>query len=381
MNKKFRTFIGSSSEQENCSRYLQLALNEWSHSEIWSNGTFSPMETNIESIEKNFPLFDVFIFVVTPDDITKSRSKKYYSPRDNVIFEIGVAMGMKGRHSTFMVSPKDINIKLPSDIKDLHIIKYDKDAPNLKAEFSMVSTLIKENINSNENNSFALKTYENLYRINNKGQNEFKKIYEKTHENIISKSIIRKNWVIDLQYSIENIDDEYVVREKIIWEYEINNITKNNVDFPLSIIQIQNDVNHLFTFSTVDELGKRNIIFNNKTINEIYNIDGIRKSQKNITIEPNKNYYVHLDFEFLHYVSERKPFIHNSLAPTQTTFGITLKVTLPENYDFSLLGIDGIAPIKCEKFDNHKILNYKIPYILFPEQIIEYVVRKENTYE
>ena len=64
MNKKFRIFIGSSSEQENCSRYLQITLNEWSHSEIWSNGTFSPMETNIESIEKNFPLFDLFIFII-----------------------------------------------------------------------------------------------------------------------------------------------------------------------------------------------------------------------------------------------------------------------------------------------------------------------------
>lgn len=235
MNKKFRIFIGSSSEQENCSRYLQITLNEWSHSEIWSNGTFSPMETNIESIEKNFPLFDLFIFIVTPDDIIKSRTKKYYSPRDNVIFEIGVAMGMKGRHSTFMVSPKNINIKLPSDIKDLHIIKYDKDAPNLRAEFSMVSTLIKESI-SNEHNSFALRTYENLYEVNNKRQDEFKKIYEDVHKRIIGKSIIRKNWIIDLQYSIENIDNEQVIKEKIIWEYEINNITKNNVDFPLSII-------------------------------------------------------------------------------------------------------------------------------------------------
>ena len=153
------------------------------------------------------------------------------------------------------------------------------------------------------------------------------------------------------------------------------------MDFPLSIIQIQNDVNHLFTFSTVDELGKRKIIFDNNTVNEIYNINGIRKNQKNIIIEPYKNYYVHLDFEFLHYVSKLKPFIHNSLAPTQTTFGITLKVTLPENYNFSLLGIDGISPLKCEQFDNHKILNYKIPYILFPEQIIEYVVRKEDKYE
>ena len=380
MNKKFRIFIGSSSEQENCSRYLQITLNEWSHSEIWSNGTFSPMETNIESIEKNFPLFDLFIFIVTPDDIIKSRTKKYYSPRDNVIFEIGVAMGMKGRHSTFMVSPKNINIKLPSDIKDLHIIKYDKDAPNLRAEFSMVSTLIKESI-SNEHNSFALRTYEDLYEVNNKRQNEFKKIYEEVHKRIIGKSIIRKNWIIDLQYSIENINNECVIKEKIIWEYEINNITKTNVKFPLSIIQIQNDVNHLFTFSTVDELGKRKIIFNNNTVNEIYNINGIRKNQKNIIIEPDKNYYVHLDFEFLHYVSKFKPFIHNSLAPTQTTFGITLKVTLPEHYTFSLLGIDGISPLKCEQFDNHKILNYKIPYILFPEQIIEYVVRKEDTYE
>ena len=228
-----------------------------------------------------------------------------------------------------------------------------------------------------EFNMISIKKFD----VNNLEQVNLKKIYEDVHKRIIGKSIIRKNWIIDLQYSIENIDNEQVIKEKIIWEYEINNITKNNVDFPLSIIQIQNDVNHLFTFSTVDELGKRKIIFDNNTVNEIYNINGIRKNQKNIIIEPYKNYYVHLDFEFLHYVSKLKPFIHNSLAPTQTTFGITLKVTLPENYNFSLLGIDGISPLKCEQFDNHKILNYKIPYILFPEQIIEYVVRKEDKYE
>ena len=81
-----------------------------------------------------------------------------------------------GRRETLNIygKSKNINIKLPSDIKDLHIIKYDKDAPNLRAEFSMVSTLIKESI-SNEHNSFALRTYENLYEVNNKRQDEFKK--------------------------------------------------------------------------------------------------------------------------------------------------------------------------------------------------------------
>ena len=71
-----------------------------------------------------------------------------------------------------------------------------------------------------------------------KDKMNLKKIYEDVHKRIIGKSIIRKNWIIDLQYSIENIDNEQVIKEKIIWEYEINNITKNNVDFPLSIIQI-----------------------------------------------------------------------------------------------------------------------------------------------
>ena len=62
MNKKFRIFIGSSSEQENCSRYLQITLHEWSHSEIWSKGASSPLKKKSKTIEKKFPFIYIFYF-------------------------------------------------------------------------------------------------------------------------------------------------------------------------------------------------------------------------------------------------------------------------------------------------------------------------------
>jgi predicted nucleotide-binding protein len=47
--------------------------------------------------------FDFAILVLTPDDLTQSRGKQQPSPRDNVVFELGLFIGALGRDRVFMV--------------------------------------------------------------------------------------------------------------------------------------------------------------------------------------------------------------------------------------------------------------------------------------
>ena len=56
------------------------------------------------------------------------------SPRDNVVFELGLFMGRLGRRRTILMKPKNTVIKLPSDLVGVTTIDYpaklSDDSPN-----------------------------------------------------------------------------------------------------------------------------------------------------------------------------------------------------------------------------------------------------------
>ena len=54
----------------------------------------------------------------------ESRKKKQAAPRDNVIFELGLFMGALGRERTFIVKPRHVDIKIPSDLLGVTFIEY-----------------------------------------------------------------------------------------------------------------------------------------------------------------------------------------------------------------------------------------------------------------
>jgi Predicted nucleotide-binding protein containing TIR-like domain len=70
--------------------------------------------------------FDFGIMVLSPDDLLESRNERFASPRDNVVFELGLFMGRLGRSRTFIVHEKDANLKLPSDLAGISISPYRK---------------------------------------------------------------------------------------------------------------------------------------------------------------------------------------------------------------------------------------------------------------
>jgi hypothetical protein len=66
---------------------------------------------------------DYAAFVLTADDISRSRGRQSQTPRDNVLFELGLFMGRLGRDRTFIVQAADTPLRLPSDLDGITVLR------------------------------------------------------------------------------------------------------------------------------------------------------------------------------------------------------------------------------------------------------------------
>jgi CRP/FNR family transcriptional regulator, cyclic AMP receptor protein len=118
-------FVGSSSESLNPAREIQFLL---SHDDLitrpWTDG-FRPSATSIENLERELAGADFAILVLAADDIVESRNASQDAPRDNVIWEQGFFTGGLGRGRVFIVKPRGVDLKLPSDWGGITILDYD----------------------------------------------------------------------------------------------------------------------------------------------------------------------------------------------------------------------------------------------------------------
>lgn len=56
------------------------------------------------------------MFILAPDDMTFSKDETKPAPRDNVLFESGLFMGVLGRERVFLVYDQAVGLKIPSDL-------------------------------------------------------------------------------------------------------------------------------------------------------------------------------------------------------------------------------------------------------------------------
>ena len=120
-------FIGSSAERRHVAREIRDALNEERNmlAKAWTDDLFRPSDTFIENLERELEASDFAVLVVTPDDFTISRKVKKSSPRDNIIWEHGFFTGGLGRERVFIVKPRGLDLKLPSDLLGVTPLEYD----------------------------------------------------------------------------------------------------------------------------------------------------------------------------------------------------------------------------------------------------------------
>jgi predicted nucleotide-binding protein len=143
-NRKPRVFIGSSTEGLSIAEELQVSLDYVAECVIWNQGVFNLSQTVIEGIVDISGNFDFAIIVLTPDDALNKRGEIAPTPRDNLIFELGLFTGVLGRARTFMVHPRDVHLHLPSDLAGVTVATYAiRSDGNLAAALGPVCTRIK----------------------------------------------------------------------------------------------------------------------------------------------------------------------------------------------------------------------------------------------
>jgi predicted nucleotide-binding protein len=81
--------------------------------------------TILESLLAALQDSEFAIFVLTADDKTEQRDKFGMTPRDNVIFELGLFLGRLGPGRTFMVRPRGVDLLLPTDLLGVEPADYD----------------------------------------------------------------------------------------------------------------------------------------------------------------------------------------------------------------------------------------------------------------
>ena len=95
---------------------------------LWSEGVFGTSHFPIEDLATLLQCADYAAIVASPDDIVMSRGSELQSPRDNIVFELGLFMGALSRHRTFLVVPRGIDIKIPTDLLGINTARFDPSA-------------------------------------------------------------------------------------------------------------------------------------------------------------------------------------------------------------------------------------------------------------
>jgi CRP/FNR family cyclic AMP-dependent transcriptional regulator len=119
-------FVGSSSESRPIVEaiHLELAHDPFIVQPWTSPGVFQASHFPIEDLMRRLEESDFAVLVIGPDDKVTSRGRRFLAPRDNVIFELGLFMGVLERERTFIVHEAGMELKIPSDILGLGTIRF-----------------------------------------------------------------------------------------------------------------------------------------------------------------------------------------------------------------------------------------------------------------
>jgi hypothetical protein len=141
-------FIGSSTEGLPIAKAIQANLDHVCEVTLWSQGVFGLGGGTLETLVDKAEEFDFAVLVLTPEDMTQSRGRRQQSPRDNVLLELGLFIGVLGRKRTMVVFDRSADIKLPSDLAGVTLADYQTHSNgNLQASLGAACTKIEATIN------------------------------------------------------------------------------------------------------------------------------------------------------------------------------------------------------------------------------------------
>jgi hypothetical protein len=150
-----RVFLGSSSEAKDQGipeafakilRAVKADVVPW-----WLAREFSVAPTIIDGLRGATEKYDFAFFILTPDDSIESRGQKGKSARDNVLFEMGLFLGVLGwdRVKAVVLEGKKARekVKIPSDLGGVIVNRFTAtDADNLLSSADEAAEPLKEAI-------------------------------------------------------------------------------------------------------------------------------------------------------------------------------------------------------------------------------------------
>lgn len=145
-NEKPHLLVLSSSEALGTAREVQSQFRGDDYVvRIWDQGVFKLSNYPIPSLERALHEVDFAIIIAQPDDTAVSRGKKKKVPRDNVTFEMGLAIGVLGLDRTIVLQPSDQRTQLASDAAGLTTARY-RSADRLDAALGPACNDIRKHI-------------------------------------------------------------------------------------------------------------------------------------------------------------------------------------------------------------------------------------------
>lgn len=148
---KPRIFIASSVEGIDAAYAIQELLEFSAECTVWDQDVFAPSSVTLLDLIKRAQDSDYGIFVFSFDDTIKIRDSEELTVRDNVVFELGLFIGIVGIANCFIVMPRaNDDIHLPTDLTGITPLKYDSKRTdnNLKAALGPSANQIKKVIRS-----------------------------------------------------------------------------------------------------------------------------------------------------------------------------------------------------------------------------------------
>ena len=123
---KSELFIASSVEGLDVAYAIQTLLQYDAECTVWDQGVFEPSSYTVKDLLTMLSRMDYGIFVFSAADDLVIRGEKEKAVRDNVLFELGMFMGVLGQSNCFIVMPNnDGDIHIPTDLIGINLLKYD----------------------------------------------------------------------------------------------------------------------------------------------------------------------------------------------------------------------------------------------------------------
>lgn len=116
METKPKIFIASSTEYLKEAEAVNSILDHQYEVTLWTEGTFKLSSTALNDLINKSSYTDFAIFMFTPNDLAYIRDTEHQIVRDNVVFELGLFIGAIGKERSFIIQPRGVKLRLPSDL-------------------------------------------------------------------------------------------------------------------------------------------------------------------------------------------------------------------------------------------------------------------------